>query len=52
MYKNNYQLTRLSFVSGIVIFCKHVFHLLNFDTINMVSFDIKYLDLHLKHTFV
>ena len=35
--KNNYPLTRLSFVSGLVIFCWHISHLLDFDTANIVS---------------
>ena len=41
--KNNYSLTRLSFVSGVVIFDWHVSHLVDFDTVYMVSFDTKYL---------
>ena len=35
--KNNYPLTRLSFVSGLVIFCWHISHLLNFDITDIVS---------------
>ena len=32
----------LSFVSGVIIFCWHVSHLLDFDTANIVSFDYWY----------
>jgi len=35
--------TCLSVVSEIVNFCKHVFHLLNFNTTNTIAFDTKYL---------
>ena len=41
--KNNYSLTRLSFVSEAVISSKHVSHLLDFDTVDVVSFDSQYL---------
>ena len=34
--KNNYPLTRLLFVSWIVIFYWHVLHLLDFDTADMI----------------
>ena len=35
--KNNYPLTRLSFVSGLVIFCWHILHLLDFNITDIVS---------------
>ena len=41
--KNNYPLTRLSIVNGLVNFYRHISHLLDFDTTNMVLFDTKYL---------
>ena len=43
VYKNNYPLTRLSFVSKIVIFRWSVLYLLNFNTTNLVLFYTKYL---------
>ena len=31
-----------SFVSGVIIFYRHISHLVDFDTADMVSFNIKY----------
>ena len=54
VYKNNYSLAYvfhfffwyrvfISFVSNVVIIYWHVLYLLDFDTADMISFDIKYI---------
>ena len=40
--KNNHPLTCFSFANGVVFFAD-VFYLMNFDTVDVVSFDTKYL---------
>ena len=40
--KDNYPLTRLLFVRGIIIFCRCISYLLDFDIVDIILFDTKY----------